>query len=68
MDMRLSKSFAIKERFKLIGIAEAFNLLNHPNYGSYGTSITAANFGAPAQNLNLEYQSRMLQLAARFEF
>ena len=68
VDMRLTKTVKIKERFRLVGIAEAFNLLNHPNYGSYATSITTSSFGAPAQNLNLEYQPRMFQLAGRFEF
>jgi hypothetical protein len=43
-------------------------VMNHANYGSYATSITTSNFGSPGQNLNLEYQPRMLQLATRFEF
>ena len=68
VDLRITKSIAIKERYKLVGIAECFNLLNHSNYGSYATAITTSSFGAPAQNLNLEYQPRMLQLAGRFEF
>jgi hypothetical protein len=42
--------------------------LNHANYGTYGASITTSSFGVPAQNLNLEYQPRSLQLAGRFEF
>jgi len=68
LDMRLSKTVKVKERFRLIGIFEVFNVMNHANYGSYATSITTSNFGAPGQNLNLEYQPRMLQLASRFEF
>jgi hypothetical protein len=68
LDMRLSKTVKLKERYRLIGILEVFNMLNHANYGSYNTSITTASFGTPAQNLNLEYQPRMLQLASRFEF
>jgi hypothetical protein len=66
--MRLSKSVRIKEHYRLVGILEAFNLFNRADYGSYNTSITSSSFAAPAQNLNLEYQPRMLQLAARFEF
>ena len=68
VDMRLSKTVKLKERYRLVGILEVFNMLNHANYGSYNTSITTASFGTPAQNLNLEYQPRMLQLASRFEF
>ena len=68
VDMRLSKSVRVKEHYRLVGILEAFNLFNRANYGSYNTSITSPSFAAPAQNLNLEYQPRMLQLAARFEF
>jgi hypothetical protein len=68
VDVRLSKTFAIKERYKIIGIYEVFNVLNHANYGSYATSITTSSFTNPAQNTNLEYEPRMMQLAARFEF
>jgi hypothetical protein len=68
VDMRLSKTLRLKERMRLVGIFEVFNVLNHVNYGSYSASITTASFATPAQNLNLEYQPRMLQLAGRFEF
>jgi hypothetical protein len=68
LDARVSKSVTIHERYRMVGILEAFNLFNHANYGSYQTTITAASYGAPAQNLNLAYSARMLQLAARFEF
>jgi len=68
LDLRLTKTFTIKEHIRLVGIAEAFNALNHSNFGSYQTSITSAVFGAPAANTNLEYQPRMFQLAGRFEF
>jgi hypothetical protein len=67
-DARLSKSFIVKERFRLIALAEAFNLLNRANFGAYGTVITSPNFGVQAQNLNLPYGPRMLQFAGRFEF
>ena len=68
VDMRLQKSFSIKERVKLIGIVEAFNLLNYQNYGSYNTAINLKSFGAPATNSNLAYAARMLQMAGRIEF
>ena len=68
VDARLSKTVAIRERFRVVGIAEAFNLLNHANYGAYNGLVTSAQYGAPATNSNLAYAARMLQLAARFEF
>lgn len=68
IDARLSKSFTLKERYKFVGIYEVFNLFNHANFGSYATSITTSSFTNPAQNQNLEYGSRSMQLAGRFEF
>ncbi len=68
VDVRLSKTFVLKERFRFIGIYEVFNVLNHSNFGSYATSIVTATFSNPAQNTNLEYEPRMMQLAGRFEF
>jgi hypothetical protein len=51
MNVRLSRTFDLGERFKLQGIAEAFNALNHRNdlfpTGSYGTScFYPASLGA----------------------
>lgn len=68
VDARLSKTITIKDRYRAIGIVEAFNLFNHANYGAYNSNITDKFYGAPAQNSNLAYAARMLQLAARFEF
>ena len=49
LDMRLSKAFNIGERFKIEGIAEAFNLTNHKNYGNYVSNVNLATFGQPVQ-------------------
>jgi hypothetical protein len=58
----------VREQYRIIGIFEAFNLLNHPNYGAYNGVVTSPQYGATATNSNLAYAARMLQLAARFEF
>jgi len=68
LDSRLAKTISIKERYRIIGQFEVFNLLNHANYGGYTTAITSASYGLPAQSSDLSYTPRMLQLAARFEF
>jgi hypothetical protein len=67
-DLRLTKTFPVKERFRVIGIVEAFNLFNRSNFGSYSTVVTSASYGQPAQNGNLAYAARMLQFSGRFEF
>lgn len=68
LDMRLAKTFTLKDRFRFIPMVEAFNLFNHSNYGTYNTVITAASYGLPAQTSDLAYAGRMLQFAGRFEF
>jgi hypothetical protein len=68
VDMRLSKTFTIKERVRLIPMIEAFNLFNHSNFGSYQTVVNVASYGSPVQNTDLAYAPRMLQFAGRLEF
>jgi carboxypeptidase family protein/TonB-dependent receptor-like protein len=45
VDFAIAKNTAIKERVSLQFRAEAFNLLNHPNFGQPANSFTAANYG-----------------------
>ncbi|HEY3940785.1 MAG TPA: TonB-dependent receptor [Bryobacteraceae bacterium] len=68
VDLRLSKTFTVKEHLRFIPIVEAFNLFNHSNFGGYQTVVTAASYGAPVQNSDLAYAARMLQFAGRIEF
>jgi Carboxypeptidase regulatory-like domain/TonB dependent receptor-like, beta-barrel len=67
LDMRVAKRIRI-DRTTLEGFFEAFNVFNHENFGSYTTIETNANFGKPAQNVNLAFQPRMLQLGFRVSF
>jgi hypothetical protein len=73
INARLSRTFAITERVKLEGIAEAFNALNHRNNmipngtfgtGSYASPSTNATFG----QATAVGDPRSLQLAARLSF
>jgi hypothetical protein len=72
LDVRLSRSFRLSERFRLEGLAEAFNVLNRTNKqlpnnifggGVYPIS-PAPNFGAPTS----VGDPRELQLALRIRF
>ena len=49
---------------------EVFNAFDHANYGSYllTESTAGARYGQPAQNLNVAYSPRMLQLGFRVTF
>ena len=44
------------------------DLLDHANYGSYTINESNANYGKPADNRNIAYQPRMLQLGFRTTF
>jgi hypothetical protein len=68
VDLRLTKTFTMKERFRLVPMVEAFNLFNHANFGSFQTVVNVSSYGAPVQNSDLAYAARMLQFAGRFEF
>ncbi len=68
LDWRLTKTVAIKERWRAQGIFEVFNVLNAQNYGTYLTNIGVNTYGRPASNSNLAYAARMLQFAVRFDF
>ena len=68
VDLRLSKTFTVKEHLRFIPMIEAFNLFNHSNFGGYQTSINVASYGSPVQNTDFAYAARMLQFAGRIEF
>lgn len=52
IDFALRRQFRLTEKFNLQFRAEAFNVLNHPNFGTIQTSLTAANFGRATNMLN----------------
>ncbi len=81
-DVRLTKSFKIKERFALVGAIEGFNLFNHVNFLSNGgptfsgvsgaqTNVLAPDFALPHRTAGGVLGSggpRAAQLMFRFEF
>jgi hypothetical protein len=44
-DLSLSRNFRIKERYELTPRVEAFNVINHPNFGAPVTVLTSSQFG-----------------------
>jgi hypothetical protein len=52
VDLALRREFALVERLRLQFRAEAFNVFNHPNFGTIQTFLPAANFGQATNMLN----------------
>jgi hypothetical protein len=74
---RLSRTFSVHEKYKLMLAAEAFNLMNHRNFTAYNTTAytlsgaTAtyqATFGTPSAAGNTIYRERQIQFVGRFDF
>ena len=78
IDMALRRQFNFTETLNLQIRAEAFNVLNHPNFGSINTTLTSTSFGqatnmlgSQLSGLNALYQMggpRSLQFAAIVRF
>jgi len=77
-DFALRRSISLHERMTIQFRAEAFNITNHPNFGSYTTSLSATKVGYATKmygdslgGLNSLYQvggPRSLQFAVKFSF
>ena len=52
VDLALRREFTLMESLKLQLRAEAFNVFNHPNFGTIQTNLNAANFGQATNMLN----------------
>jgi hypothetical protein len=72
LNARLSRTFALTERVKLQGIAEAFNALNHRNdmipNGTWGTGTYPSTPNASFGQGTAVGDARSVQLAARISF
>jgi hypothetical protein len=74
LDTRLQERHSFGERYAGVIAVEAFNLLNHSNYGTYVGTINTATYATPAQTTSaatgvpVEWRPRSLQFLARFEF
>ena len=52
VDQAVRREFKITERVKFQLRAEAFNIMNHPNFGPINGSLASATFGEPTTMLN----------------
>lgn len=59
-----NKAFFITEQHRFNFRCEAFNFINHPNWGNPSTNPRAANFGM----VQGKYSNRTLQLSLRYSF
>jgi hypothetical protein len=70
----LQRAFALgTERVRLVVRAEAFNVVNHPNFvgysGTYGNGAAAgAGFGAPLTGITNQLPARSLEFSAEVSF
>lgn len=68
VDLRLLQRVPLGPRVGLEGFLEVFNLFDRSNFGSYTLDESSRQYGQPAQNTNLSYAARSLQLGFRATF
>jgi len=71
LDLRLSRTFVFRERWRLSLIGEVFNLYNAANLSGYSTDLTSPAFGQPTARFTQLFGSggpRAFQFAMRVSF
>jgi hypothetical protein len=68
VDLRLQQRIRLLGRLSIDGMLELFNAFDRANYGSYVLDESSAAFLDPAQNSNLAYAPRTVQLGFRVSF
>jgi hypothetical protein len=71
-DLRLTKTFTYRERYKFNVFGEMFNVFNYSNYGGYSFDPSSSTgFGIPTQRVTQVFGSggpRAVQVGGRFTF
>jgi hypothetical protein len=71
LDLRVSRPFVFRERWRVTLIGEVFNLYNAANLSAYSTDLTSAAFGQATARFTQSFGSggpRAFQLAMRVSF
>ena len=71
LDLRLTRSFVLREHWRLAVIGEVFNLYNKANLSGFSGDLTSPAFGQPTSRATQIYGSagpRAFQVAARMTF
>ena len=71
LDLRLSRTFVFRERWRLSVVGEVFNLYNASNLSGYSTDLASPAFGQPTARFTQLFGSggpRAFQLAMRVTF
>jgi hypothetical protein len=71
LDLRLSRTFAVREKWRVSVIGEAFNLYNAANLSGYSNDLTGPAFGQPTARFTQLFGSggpRAFQLAMRVSY
>jgi hypothetical protein len=68
VDLALNKMFTIRERYSLQLRAEAYNALNHPNYGNPNACVDCSLSSNPGKITDVALPMRQLQFSARIQF
>ena len=71
LDVRLSRAFVLRDRWRLSLIGEVFNLYNAANLSGYSNDLTSPAFGQPTARFTQLFGSggpRAFQLATRVSF
>jgi hypothetical protein len=71
LDLRLTRSFTFRERWRLSLVGEVFNLYNNGNLTGFSGDLTSAGFGQPTNRIPQIFGSggpRAFQLAMRIGF
>jgi len=64
VDAALSREFSMSEKLRLEVRGEAFNVVNHANFGAASTNLSSANFG----RITSAGDPRILQFALKLHF